>query len=300
MTTARQLAIPTGRAVSYPRMAVKPELWSPSRLFTRWEIRRFAADHKAWLDARLARYWAEIVHLARHGLANDVAYLRAKLEDLEREFAVKGAVCAQPVTEFAGNLLLNEGWDNDCWELICNIGTPTNFGNANAQLVVGDNNKSATDNASATQTDLQAIAARTAWAASTAYSLGNERRRTSPTEATVVIQECTTAGTSGASEPSWNETDGATTADGSVTWTARQKKWFKAMAASYPAKGGSGMRRMDFRSADFGSTEANHEWYEFSVRNGASDATNMLRKVSNQGTKASGQTWTPTLQVTMS
>ncbi len=60
----------------------------------------------------------------------------------------------------------------------------------------------------------------TAWQASTAYTLG-----------TVVVPpaglengfryECTTAGTSGGSQPTWPIVEGATVADGTVTWTCR-------------------------------------------------------------------------------
>src|SRR6185295_3875805 len=37
----------------------------------------------------------------------------------------------------------------------------------------------------------------------------------------VRVFECTTGGTTGASEPAWNTTIGGTTSDGSVTWTTR-------------------------------------------------------------------------------
>lgn len=56
------------------------------------------------------------------------------------------------------------------------------------------------------------------WAASTAYSLGDKvRPLTSPPSGKLF--RCTTAGTSGGSEPTWNTTLGATTNDGSVVWT---------------------------------------------------------------------------------
>ena len=58
-----------------------------------------------------------------------------------------------------------------------------------------------------------------AWQASNAYSLGDPVR---PTARTGYVFECTTAGTSGGSEPgSWPTTPGNTQADGSVTWTCR-------------------------------------------------------------------------------
>lgn len=57
-----------------------------------------------------------------------------------------------------------------------------------------------------------------AWAATTAYSLGNFRR---PTTVNGFRYEVTTAGTSGGSEPTWPTTPGNTVVDGTVTWTCR-------------------------------------------------------------------------------
>ena len=55
------------------------------------------------------------------------------------------------------------------------------------------------------------------WAATTAYSLGD--RVVALAAGNARIFEATTAGTSGASEPSWNTALGATTVDATVTWT---------------------------------------------------------------------------------
>lgn len=71
---------------------------------------------------------------------------------------------------------------------------------------------------------------------------------------------------------------------------------YKGMEAGYPQRSG---QTVTFRSV-FTGTEANHAWAEFSVRNGATADVNMNRKVSDQGTKASGQTWTLDLQITLS
>lgn len=60
----------------------------------------------------------------------------------------------------------------------------------------------------------------TAWAASTAYSVGDLRRQlAAPTAGNERVFRCTTAGTSAASEPSWTLTKSGTTNDGSCVWT---------------------------------------------------------------------------------
>jgi hypothetical protein len=60
------------------------------------------------------------------------------------------------------------------------------------------------------------------------------------------------------------------------------------------------MRARGLKRSVFGSADANYAWNEFSVRNGATADKNMNRKVEAQGTKASGQTWTLDLQITLS
>tara|TARA_A100001201_G_scaffold2602_3_gene6657 strand:+ start:972 stop:1865 length:894 start_codon:yes stop_codon:yes gene_type:complete len=59
----------------------------------------------------------------------------------------------------------------------------------------------------------------TAWAASTAFSVGDVRRATASQNSGLVF-ECTTAGTSGSSEPSWPTDIGSTITDNTVVWTA--------------------------------------------------------------------------------
>jgi hypothetical protein len=54
------------------------------------------------------------------------------------------------------------------------------------------------------------------WAATTAYSLG---ARVEPTTPNTYVYECTTAGTSSGSEPTWPTTVGNTVSDGTVVWT---------------------------------------------------------------------------------
>lgn len=54
------------------------------------------------------------------------------------------------------------------------------------------------------------------WAASTAYSIGDKVKR--PGSTSIRIYICEVAGTSGASEPSWNVTPNATLNDNGITW----------------------------------------------------------------------------------
>lgn len=129
------------------------------------------------------------------------------------------------VSEFDGNLLLNEGITRMLNLLIGAGGTAYN--NANARIGVGDG----TAAESATQTGLQGA-----------------------------------------------------------------NQLYKGMDVGYPQVSGT---TVTFR-ATFGGAEANFAWQEFSVDNGATAAENLNRKVSNQGTKISGQTWVVTLQITLS
>ena len=62
------------------------------------------------------------------------------------------------------------------------------------------------------------IAYPAAWVTATAYVLGNYVR---PTTVSKYYYECTTAGTSGATEPLWPTVPGNTITDGSVVWTCR-------------------------------------------------------------------------------
>lgn len=70
---------------------------------------------------------------------------------------------------------------------------------------------------------------------------------------------------------------------------------WKAMSATYPQVSG---RTVTFVS-EFGSTEANFAWAEFSVRNGAGADKNLNRRVADKGTKSAGETWTLTLTITI-
>lgn len=70
----------------------------------------------------------------------------------------------------------------------------------------------------------------------------------------------------------------------------------KAMEAGYPTYGTD--QKITWKSS-FGSGDANQDWNEFGVLNGADDEL-LNRKVSAQGTKASGQTWELELEITLS
>lgn len=77
------------------------------------------------------------------------------------------------------------------------------------------------------------------WQANHAYALGARCVCTTgygTVAARAVVFECTTAGTSGGSQPAWDYTVGNTTSDGGVTWTTRSPSdgsWDNASALLY-------------------------------------------------------------------
>lgn len=60
------------------------------------------------------------------------------------------------------------------------------------------------------------------WAATTAYSVGDKCKPTTPNDYWYI---CTVAGTSGGTEPTWPTTIGGTVVDGSVTWECITDSW---------------------------------------------------------------------------
>lgn len=164
---------------------------------TQWLIRRYADD---------AAFAA--------GLATDVV-------------GADGQVLpAESVVE--GNILLADGI-GELLDLLCGLGSPTAFDNANARIGVGDS----TTAESAAHTGLQAAS----------------------------------------------------------------NKAYAAMESGYPQRSGT---TVTFRSV-FGSAAGNFSWQEFTVVNAASDTgKNLNRKVSNQGSKVSGQVWTCDISVSLS
>ena len=156
--------------------------------------------------------------------ADDAAFAR---DDASEVVGGDGELLpAESVIE--GNILLAEGI-GEVWDLVCGLGSPIAFSNANAYIGVGDS----TTAESAAHTDLQAAS----------------------------------------------------------------NKTYKAMSATYPQRSGT---TVTFQSA-FASGDANYAWQEFTVSNTSSGTgKNLNRKVSAQGTKASGQTWTVQLQIALS
>jgi hypothetical protein len=78
---------------------------------------------------------------------------------------------------------------------------------------------------------------------------------------------------------------------------ASTNKTFKAMDSTYPQRTN---QTAEWR-ATFGSNDANYAWEEYTVVNAADDSgVNLNRVCSSKGTKASGETWTLSLQITFS
>jgi len=69
-----------------------------------------------------------------------------------------------------------------------------------------------------TRADADRMGFETDWEASTAYSLGDYCVPATASK-NGFVYKCTTAGTSGATEPTWPTTYGATVTDGTVVWT---------------------------------------------------------------------------------
>jgi len=90
--------------------------------------------------------------------------------------------------------------------------------------------------------------------------------------------------------------DGTTAEAATQTDLVGVNTLYKGMETGYPQRSAE---TVTWRSV-FTGTEANFAWNEFTVRNGATALKNLNRKVSAQGTKTSGQTWTLDLQITLS
>lgn len=106
-------------------------------------------------------------------------------------------------------------------------------------VVTADISITGMPNAGAVPTRLQIInqtaLTAAAWQGNTLYAAGAMRRRTAGigTENTAGLYlRCTTGGTSGAVEPTWNTTPGGTTADGTAVWTTYKVLFYDADPAS--------------------------------------------------------------------
>lgn len=75
---------------------------------------------------------------------------------------------------------------------------------------------------------------------------------------------------------------------------AINKTWL-GMDSGYPIYGSS--QKIIFKTT-FGPSDANYDWEEFSIRNGAGADKNLNRKISSEGTKTSGKTWIVTSTLT--
>ena len=91
--------------------------------------------------------------------------------------------------------------------------------------------------------------------------------------------------------------DGTTAATASDTALAGTNTAWVAMETSYPTYGSG--NTIVFRSV-FGSSVGNFDWQELAVGNGSAGGTLLNRKVTDQGTKVSGQSWTLTLTLSLS
>ncbi len=180
------------------------------------------------------------------------------------------------------NCMLNAGITL-LWNLVTGD-SANHLDNTNAKIEVGDN-------------------AGTTWLADTAYDLGDVVEPTTPDGN---VYECTTGGTSGATEPSWVTGEGNTTTDNTVTWTCHTKTanaaqthlngdnvTQSAMEATFPIVSN---QKVTF-SGSYGSAEANHAWKECGVRYGVS-GTMFNRVVADKGTKTSGETWVAKVEIT--
>jgi len=107
---------------------------------------------------------------------------------------------------------------NLVWE-VRTTGSDNNGGGFDSSY--GGTDYSQQDTAQLSLTDLAATTVTTTWAASTAYNVGD---KVIPTTANDRYYECTTAGTSGATEPAWTTGIGDTITDGTVVWTCRSFK----------------------------------------------------------------------------
>ncbi len=89
--------------------------------------------------------------------------------------------------------------------------------------------------------------------------------------------------------------------DDSTAATAAQTdllgtKTYASMDATYPSRSG---QTVSFRGT-FGDGQAQYAWEEFVVDNGAASGKTLNRRVESKGTKGAGESWSLTVQITLS
>ncbi len=78
---------------------------------------------------------------------------------------------------------------------------------------------------------------------------------------------------------------------------AATNKTYTAVDATFPT---TGSNQQTIMQSTYAGGSANYSWQEFIIDNGATAAKRLNRKVSNQGTKTSGQSWVLKVTVTLS
>jgi hypothetical protein len=127
-------------------------------------------------------------------------------------------------------------------------------------------------------------AAVTAWAATTAKTVGLFIRPTAPTVGNERVYRCTTAGTTGGTQPTWPLTAGSTVTDGGVTWTEVTGQ------QTYQAAGAWSAPHARLNNAFTGSTAAEGDTFYVAKNHAETQSTQMKLQ-------AVGSHWIPTLVV---
>jgi len=91
--------------------------------------------------------------------------------------------------------------------------------------------------------------------------------------------------------------DGTVAEDPTQTDLQGTNKTYKGMTTGFPTYG---TNQKAVWKSEYLENEANYAWNEFIVRNGPTAAKDLLRKVSSQGTKVSGQVWELSIELTLS
>lgn len=242
-------------------------------------------------DAQVVRTIAPGIPVVRTADLSHAPQRWRAVVTVEKRLGDDPAATPYEVVEAEVNLLTTAG-ANTLWTALSG-GAITAYNATNTYLGVG----TSTTAPAAGQTSLMAVKDQTAWAASTAYAVGNVRRATSVTDSTTLFFEVTTAGTSGTAEPTWPTTDGGTVTDGGVTWTARQRITRNQVSAAPTVS----TNQIQW-SATFGTADANYVWNEWAVFNASTGGTmlNRATPAGGLGTKTSAASWTLTVTLSLS